>query len=941
MWSPQALANERLEMSLKDRENSKIQCEGWLKPQNVRAVHESQVQARLPGTCNWIWLNSTFKQWHQLSPSLAADRLLCISGTHGCGKSVLASSILDGIGYQTLFFSFSGTDTGRQSFDSFIRSFIWQLLQSSTNEKSLEIVRSLMLRGQPLVSELWDSFKSAAALVSAPVYCVIDGVDECCDPAQKFIDHILELLSAQPNFRVVLLGRPQLLRAAVGIRSRTIEINSDLTKQDICAYIDAEIGRHHIFDSLKLRDTVVEVLKEKSEGMFLWVKLMVDDLRKSDTLAQVEDRLRDLPRGIEKAYRLHFSRLVERLDGYELELAKNVFTWTIASLRPLEVEEFRHAYAIRSGCSAPQEENLLLQPDQRIPDVCGGLITVTNGVIRPIHFSLMEYLMRPEDEWLRSDESKIMTFRVDLQASHRSMGSVCVDYLTLCEYGSPMSDTDHFLQLGTRYPLLKYASLYTASHLSWSGPPCLATVQRIRDFLKSEKCPPWIEYLSMLLLADPSVIILPDDVERFISWLDQGGYKPELLEDDFLTRVIHELEERTRQFGEHDPRTEQCQLFLDILRDNISNSGAEEDLISESESQAPQMTSSGPSSFSHILKALNSNSALPLHRGVDMFLRLQFHLRHTKVLTDPLKMLFHLILQKAHMIPVYVLAGIGAFYSRVNKLEEALEVYRAAFAKVIGQETPIEVSLSESISILLRRQKKYEEAEAMCRQTLKLGQQLLGKEHNSTLFIANELAYILHEQERYEEAEALHQQTLRSRQRVLGKEHGDTLQSANNLAVTLRGQAKYEEAEALHRQTLESRQRILGKEHRDTLLSAHNLAATLIDQAKYEEAEALYRQTLESRQRILGKEHGDTLLSAHNLAATLSDQAKYEEAEALYRQTLESRQRILGKEHRDTLQSANDLAVTLRGQAKYGEAEALDRQTLESQQRILGVEIHC
>jgi tetratricopeptide (TPR) repeat protein len=916
----------------------KIQLDGWLKPSNVRAIHQSQVQARLPGTCNWIWQNSTFKQWMQPSLSAASDRLLCISGTHGCGKSVLASSILEGLKQRTLFFSFSGTDTGRQGFDSLVRSFIWQLLQDNSNDEIHEMMRGLMLRGQPLVSELWESFIAAAALISTSVYCIIDGVDECCDSMQTLLEHILKLLSAQTKFRALLLGRPPLLRTTESERSQTIEIDSSLIKQDIDAYIDAEIGRHDILKLPRLRDTVAEVLKEKSEGMFLWVKLMVDDLRKSDTLAQVEDRLCDLPRGIEKAYRLHFNRLIEQLDPYQLALAKNVFDLAIASLRPLEVEEFRHAHALRSGYSVPSDENLLMEPERRILAVCGGLIKITNRIIRPIHFSMKEYLLRPEDEWLRNDESRIMVFRVDFQDSHRSLGSICAKYLTICDYGSPLSVTDHFVQLQLRHPMLRYASLYGVSHLTRSGSPCPATVQNIRHFLGSEKCASWIEYVGILAIEETSAITPLGEVERFMAWLDQGGYKEEFLIADFLRCINQELEKRTRQFGENDWRTEQCQLFLGLLQEGTSDSDVEEDRVSESESPTQQIISNGPANLSRILTALNSNSGLPGHRGVNIFLRLQYHLRHAKVLTDPLKMLFRIILQKAPIIPIYALLVIAEWYCRIEKLEEALQVYRAALAKVGGQEIPIAFNISASIGRILVLQKRYEEAEVIYGQTLKLGQQLLGIENEDTLQSAHELGHVLTEQEKYEEAEAIHRSTLESRQKVLGKEDEDTLRSASQLGYVLGKQEKYEEAEAIHRSTLESRRKVLGKEDEYTLHSAYQLGYVLTEQEKYEEAEAIHKSTLESRQKVLGKEDEDTLRSASQLGYVLGKQEKYEEAEAIHKSTLESRQQVLGTENEETLTSAHSFSVALINQKKFEEAEPLIRQNLEIRQKVLGKE---
>ena len=92
---------------------------------------------------------------------------------------------------------------------------------------------------------------------------------------------------------------------------------------------------------------------------------------------------------------------------------------------------------------------------------------------------------------------------------------------------------------------------------------------------------------------------------------------------------------------------------------------------------------------------------------------------------------------------------------------------------------------------------------------------------------------------KYQDAEALYRQTLKLQTQVLGAEHPDTLRSMNNLANTLYSQGKYEEAEALYRQTLKLRTQVLGAEHPDTLVSMLNLANTLDSQGKYEEAEAI------------------------------------------------------------------------------------------------------
>jgi hypothetical protein len=58
---------------------------------------------------------------------------------------------------------------------------------------------------------------------------------------------------------------------------------------------------------------------------------------------------------------------------------------------------------------------------------------------------------------------------------------------------------------------------------------------------------------------------------------------------------------------------------------------------------------------------------------------------------------------------------------------------------------------------------------------------------------------VLDRQGKYEEAEAMNRQTLGLYQTVLGREHPSTLTSMSNLAGVLDRQGKYEEAEAMNR----------------------------------------------------------------------------------------------------------------------------------------------
>ncbi|KAI1472501.1 uncharacterized protein F4812DRAFT_15404 [Daldinia caldariorum] len=130
-----------LEKTRADRQDLKFRCDTWLKPSNMKMIYHSQFQEKLHGTCDWVWSHPTFLAWNNTStdPLTAGRRLLCIYGTHGCGKTVLASSIMESLksnGHRVLFFAFSDADISRRSLDDMARSFLSQILQESIPDES-------------------------------------------------------------------------------------------------------------------------------------------------------------------------------------------------------------------------------------------------------------------------------------------------------------------------------------------------------------------------------------------------------------------------------------------------------------------------------------------------------------------------------------------------------------------------------------------------------------------------------------------------------------------------------------------------------------------------------------------------------------------------------------------------------------------------------------
>ena len=708
-------AEFRQETCQRQHEELKLQCERWLKPANVKHVHLYQLQAKLDGTCDWIASNDIFERWVKPESSTSRDRFLVISGAHGCGKSVLASSIVARLeeGKQhTLFFSFSSSDGSRQTLENLIRTLIWQLLQETADKESVDTVHRLSLDGQPTISELWEAFGRIASTLAKPVYCVVDGIDECTDYNHTVSMTIMQILGKSPDLRILLLGRPHVSQAhSANSPFVAIRITSAMLSQDIEALINDEVAKSDILSLPEFRMNVYNTLKDKSDGMFLWVRLMVDDLNKSSSQSEFSERLQNLPCGLEKAYQLLFLHLSERLDKYELRLAQKTLAFATTSCRPLHFDELRYAFAMycRSleAMAHPVEKYLLLQPPQRILDVTGGLISITDGVLRLIHSSVKEFLIRPEDQWVCGPDMAVVDFRVDIMLTHRSFAWLCLDYINLEKDEKKILKPDMSQStqiLSDSYPLLGYATMYTFFHLNRLGSPCSITLAKIESLLKSAQSLLWIRHFAHLLFED---ITLQSQVDEFVASSDKmtvAGLDKKFLA--FFEETLKEGNDEMRKVGKKiGPLMENLETYIKLIteeRFGISSQKQHNEATAsvlesctadpnfETNSQNPAPTLNDPfATVSRVMDLVKGRTSLSVANQIEIWLRLSNSLHKTSVMIDPLKILFRIVLRKASGIHVFALLAIGGFYQRLEKYQEAVEVYSVTSRKMHHLDVPL------------------------------------------------------------------------------------------------------------------------------------------------------------------------------------------------------------------------------------------------------------
>ena len=244
--------------------------------------------------------------------------------------------------------------------------------------------------------------------------------------------------------------------------------------------------------------------------------------------------------------------------------------------------------------------------------------------------------------------------------------------------------------------------------------------------------------------------------------------------------------------------------------------------------------------------------------------------------------------------------------------------------------------LTYKAAVYLQERARYNEAEALYLQALRLREQQKGMEHPDIAASLNGLGSLYRDTSKYAAAELCYLRALSIQEHWLGKEHLDVANSLAGLANLYRDQSKYAEAEPLHLHALAIREQQLGPKHVLVAASLHLLASLYTDISRYPEAEPLLLRALAIREQTHGQNHPDVAYSLNSLAVIYLQQDKYAEAEPVLRRALTIRKQIYGQNHPETASSLNNLATLYHWQGKHAEAAPLFQEALHIMEQLLG-----
>ncbi|KIL88154.1 hypothetical protein FAVG1_08232 [Fusarium avenaceum] len=319
------------------------------------------------GTCEWILSTQEFKTWEENSP-----HLLWISAPPGMGKTFLSiflskhfeSMCTEQTNRATLFFFCDNKVANRNTAVNILRGLLTEMISHQKDLANMILKewrqKSSQLFQDSSFNTLWKVFQDMIRASNFhTIYCIIDALDECeANSLAVLLKKFKRLGQSSTEFstkmKLVCLSRrfPERIPESLDTFTRVELDMMAAGKEDVRRFIAeriSDLSRTKKFTS-RMRKRVEEVFQKKSEGTFLWVSFMAQDLEEK-SLLDIVPSLDSLPAGLDAVY----ERIFTQIDFNKREIIRKMLDWILIARRPLRIPELCEAVGVKATDSMCRE----------------------------------------------------------------------------------------------------------------------------------------------------------------------------------------------------------------------------------------------------------------------------------------------------------------------------------------------------------------------------------------------------------------------------------------------------------------------------------------------------------------------------------------------------------------------------------------------------------
>jgi hypothetical protein len=368
------------------------------RPETVLRRLEDTKGGLLDDAFRWVLDNSEFQKWH----SHPQSQLLWIKGDPGKGKTMLLIGIikelLQEVQSQQLesiaYFFCQATDPKLNNATNILRGLIYMLIEQQPN-----LISHLRRRydSEESFFESGNLFYSLSAVfedlvqhsTNRTIYLLVDALDECEVELPQLLGLITKTKSVSSvSIKWLVSSRnradiEQLLECDNEEDKLSLELNAHHVSDAVAIYIKHKVSR---LVSLRhdniLLENIKEQLLQKSDGTFLWVALVIEDLKPLSGPRVMLEVLEGIPKGLTSLY----NRMIGQIEELEdRDLCLLLLSLITLAFRPLHIQELCRLTGLK-------EQNYGLAHLRNVMDRCGSFLNVRNDYVFLIHQSAKDHL---------------------------------------------------------------------------------------------------------------------------------------------------------------------------------------------------------------------------------------------------------------------------------------------------------------------------------------------------------------------------------------------------------------------------------------------------------------------------------------------------------------------------------------------------------------------
>lgn len=479
-------------------------------------------QRWMPGTCEWILSEPSFKLWLE---NASGSRVAWLNAPPASGKSILSTYIVNHVrqlGHYCQCFLINFGDSTKRSPAALLRSLGLQMTQTIPAFKqemakfSREGVTLEKKDGRFTWHKVFSSVLSQMILPT-PLYWIIDALDELDSP--KILVELFQSLSTFRTPVKVLITSRKTESLSLAFERLSVFVPVDMIQRDYHANITSDI-RIYAENELKfmrgtedLKLQVTNSILHRAEGNFLWVRLVLEEILGCHTQQAIMQTLDEVPAGMSALYQRMELNIANNSREADRVLAKTLLTWIVCAHRPLSLQELSQALT--------PEFPEFLDLRRTIQDVCGQFIVIDRSShVAMVHKTARDYLTQTPSLYFFIDEKK----------SHGELFAKTVCFLLRPELRSKVGRSQEAVR--STEPFLLYATASLMHHLRQAASTSEGIMDQLVKFLKGPSVLTWVH--SLALFSQLEVLV---SSARVLSWFSALNGKLNIEKNPLLHRL--------------------------------------------------------------------------------------------------------------------------------------------------------------------------------------------------------------------------------------------------------------------------------------------------------------------------------------------------------------------------------------------------------------------